>query len=152
MRLRRRSETWFLEAKLRRQGRATGGTERLECRLAFAPDPAQILDSSSYDSSYDRCSPPRFAKAYTCCPPYVAMYRDLLPQRPLGYHVRSLGLLMFLPFLMFTSLTALSSFTFRMPGLTWALAMFYLGIALLFMVVRQSRDGPRFWFHAGDRS
>ena len=77
------------------------------------------------------------------------MYRDLLPQRPISYHVRSLSLLIFLPFLMFTSLVALSSFTFRIPGLTWGLAMVYLAICLLFMVVRQSRDGPRFWFHAG---
>lgn len=78
------------------------------------------------------------------------MYRDLLPARPLSYHARSLGLLVFLPFLMFSSLLALSTFTFQLfPGLTWAVAMLYLGVSLLFMVVRQSRDGPRFWFHAG---
>mmetsp|Transcript_35202 Transcript_35202/g.76038 ORF Transcript_35202/g.76038 Transcript_35202/m.76038 type:complete len:288 (-) Transcript_35202:21-884(-) len=78
------------------------------------------------------------------------MYRDLLPTRPLSYHARSLGLLVLLPFILFSSLLAISSFTFELfPGLTWAVAMLYLGVSLLFIVVRQSRDGPRFWFHAG---
>eukprot|EP00913_Durusdinium_trenchii_P007286 g6848.t1 len=63
---------------------------------------------------------------------------------------RSLGFLVLLPFLMFISLLVLCSFTFRsFPGLTWSLALLYLCVSLLFMVVRQSRDGPRFWFHAG---
>eukprot|EP00435_Cladocopium_sp_Y103_P005924 s3225_g1.t3 len=62
----------------------------------------------------------------------------------------SLGLLVLLPFILFSSLLAISSFTFELfPGLTWAVAMLYLGVSLLFIVVRQSRDGPRFWFHTG---
>lgn len=78
------------------------------------------------------------------------MLHGPLLNRPLSYHARSLGLLIFLPSAFFTSLLVVSSCSFqRAPGVTWALALAQLCLALLFLVVKHHGAGPKFWFNLG---
>lgn len=57
---------------------------------------------------------------------------------------------MCLPVLVFTSLTCISVFFFHStPELTWAAATIYLCMSALFMVLRQAKEGPKFWFNLG---
>ncbi|CAJ1336934.1 unnamed protein product [Effrenium voratum] len=74
----------------------------------------------------------------------------VLPSRSLGYHARSLGLLVLLPFSAFSSLVVLCGFCLHsLPNLFWALATVYLLLSLLFLVVRQDESSPKYWNNLG---
>lgn len=70
--------------------------------------------------------------------------------RPITFHIMSLGLLIFLPFAMFSLVACLSSLVFQtLSNLVWSAIGLCQCIALLFIIVRPSRQGSQYWFILG---
>lgn len=70
--------------------------------------------------------------------------------RPIYFHTMSLGLLIFLPIACFTMLAVFITLLFhRLAILCWIFVVLSVGMSIMFMVVRQSREGPKYWFNLG---
>lgn len=62
----------------------------------------------------------------------------------------SLGLLVFLPTTIFTVIMLFVTFFFHsLQPLVWVVVTLCVGLSVMFMVVRHSRDGPKYWFNLG---
>jgi len=72
------------------------------------------------------------------------------PPRPQYFHLMSLGLLISVPLGIFTVLTVLFAFAFhRASSVVWVIVGLSFGLSLVFMAVRPTREGPRYWFNLG---
>lgn len=70
--------------------------------------------------------------------------------RPGYFHVVSLGLLIFLPVTLFMIAMSFMTFLFHsIPALCWLVVLACTALSLMFMMVRQARDGPKYWFNLG---
>jgi hypothetical protein len=70
--------------------------------------------------------------------------------RPTYFHTMSLGLPIFLPIAIFTLISCLISLQFQsLEALCWIVVAICIGVSVMFMVVRQSREGPKYWFNLG---
>lgn len=73
-----------------------------------------------------------------------------MPPRPQYFHLMSLGILVQVPLVVLTLLMVLFAFAYdRAPGVVWAAVALCYGAALVLMAVRQTREGPRYWFNLG---
>lgn len=71
-------------------------------------------------------------------------------QRPGYFHTVSLGLLIFLPATFFVIVIGFMTFLFqKVPALVWIVICLCLALSMMFMVLRQQREGPKYWFNLG---